>query len=177
MSQKRPNSQPPQPSMSSTTQTMKTARSMSIFAIKADKDAKVDTVSTVEEETNNTPSTIVIDQLTLLTAWKQMCTSSTSFDHASKMRIGSVEPTLVDNDTIEISVANPNVEEFFKGKRSQIISELATFVQNKHFQIKIRLIESEGPQRILSKFEQMEAMIKLNPAFGRLKEELDLSLR
>lgn len=150
---------------------------MSIFATKADKETKVAPVAAVKEKTDVTPSTVVIDQLSLLTAWKQMCTSSTLFDHASKMRIGSVEPTLVDKDTIEIAVANPNVEEFFKGRRSQIISELAPFVQNKHFQISIRIIESEGPQRILSKYEQMEAMIKLNPAFGRLKEELDLSLK
>ena len=100
-----------------------------------------------------------------------------TFDNATMMRIGSVEPILKDNTHFEITVANPNVELFFKQNKSLILKQLSIHLHNHLMEMDIHLMESSGPQKILTPHEQVSEMAAENPEFGRLIDILSLSLK
>lgn len=157
----------------------KVVRVGSIFS--GPKTQELSTVSSANKGLTESPNdsvitNIKIDQLTLLTAWKGMCSNKDVFDNATKMRIESVEPKLIDNNKFEISVANPNVELFFKQNKNTILNELSSQIDGHKMEMEIRIIESNGPQKILTPVEQVSEMITQNSSFGKLKDVLNLAL-
>ena len=118
----------------------------------------------------------VINKYTLLTAWNSLSKDTNQFDNASIVRIGSVEPIFIDENHFEISVANPNVESFFNENRNKILKALSTHLNNKIMEMSIRFIADSDSHKILSPIEQVKEMIFQNPSFGKLKDNLDLSL-
>ena len=125
-----------------------------------------------------TPSSenIVIDKFALITAWKKIKEEKNLFDNASIMRIISVEPTLIDDNHFEIYVANPNAESFFQTNRNEILKALSANLNNKKLEMIIRVVQDSGSQKILNPLEQIKEMLSQNPSFGKLKENLDLSI-
>ncbi len=149
----------------------------SIFASNPQKSSSPASSSrTSESDSRKESAPIIIDKLALLTAWRSISSDNNIFDHATLMRIGSVEPVLIDSDHFEISVANPNVELFFKQNQSQIINALASHLQNKRMSMTIKIMSTSEPKKILSPYEQVNEMAEENPAFKKMKEIFQLSI-
>ena len=125
---------------------------------------------------DNSSENVIIDRYTLLTAWRELSKDKSIFDNASLMRIGSVEPLFIDENTFELAVANQNAESFFKDNQNKIIKALSTHLHNKIMKMTIRTINASDQQKILSPLEQVKEMISQNPAFGKLNDNLGLSL-
>ncbi len=160
------------------THIQKVAKLGSIFSSppKTNSVAEQDEESIKLDNASSPDNVIKIDQLSLITAWKAVSSNNQVFDKASMMRIRSVEPTLIDNHHFEISVANPNVELFFKQNRNLILSQLSAYLGNHKMTMTIKIIESSDSQKILTTAEQVNEMVKQNPAFKKLMENLNLSM-
>ena len=91
--------------------------------------------------------------------------------------MASIIPTLQRDGVIEIECANQNVENYFKSNIPVIISGFKKELGEGQLEIVLKKGESNGPQKILSSFEQLEEMSKQNPSMQKLKEQLGLILQ
>ena len=92
-------------------------------------------------------------------------------------RMASIIPTLQREGVIEIECANQNVENFFKSYIPMIISGFKQELGEGKLEIALKKGEVSGPQKILSSYEQLEEMSKMNPSIRKLKEHLGLMLQ
>ena len=88
----------------------------------------------------------------------------------------SIVPKLLNESTIEIEYANQNVESFFKENMSIILNGFKQELGEGKLDIVLKKGENNGPQKILSSYEQLEKMTEINPALKKLKDTLELVL-
>lgn len=115
-----------------------------------------------------------ISQTDLEVAWRQASNEIAPFDRVISMRMESITPTLKSQTEIELAVGNQIVEDFFRTNKETILSHLKKHIGEDPLQMTYRIVETGGPQKILSPYEQMQEMSKQNPALGKLKDMLGL---
>lgn len=109
--------------------------------------------------------------------WRKVASNLKSVDKVVATRMESIVPTLKDGTTIEIGVANQNVEGFFKENKGIIIDGFKKELGEGQLDIQLRQVESSGPQKILSSYEQLEKMSEQNPSLRKLKDVLGLAIK
>ncbi len=115
-----------------------------------------------------------ISQTDLEVAWRQASKEIAPLDRAISMRMESITPSLKSQTEIELAVGNQIVEDFFRTNKETILSHLKNHIGEGPLQMTYRIVDTGGPQKILSPYEQMQEMTKLNPALGKLKDMLGL---
>ena len=68
------------------------------------------------------------------------------------------------------------MESFFRNHKDEIFSHLKKYIGEGPLQMSYRIVETGGPQKILSPYEQMLEMTKQNPALNKLRETLGLTV-
>lgn len=117
------------------------------------------------------------DQSSLELVWRKVAINLQSVDKVLATRMESIIPRLKNESEIEIEVANQNVENFFRENKSIILSGFRQELGEGQLDLVFKESENEGPQRILSTYEQLEEMGKINPSLKKLRETLELILK
>ena len=89
----------------------------------------------------------------------------------------SIIPRLKSTSEIEIEVANQNVETFFRENKAIILEGFKQELGSGKLDLVFRQSKNTGPQKILSSYEQLEEMGKLNPSLNKLRETMELLLK
>lgn len=134
-----------------------------------------ETVSNAGTDTASTPQRN-IDQTELEVAWRKASNDLASIDRAINMRMESITPTLKSQTEIELPVGNQDVESFFRNHKNEIFSHLKKYIGEGPLQMTYKIVDTGGPQKILSPYEQMLEMTKQNPALNKLRETLGLTV-
>lgn len=129
--------------------------------------------STVKEE----PTLSIKDQTTLELAWRKVASNLHSVDKVVATRMESIIPRLKSTSEIEIEVANQNVETFFRENKAIILEGFKQELGSGKLDLVFKQSENTGPQKILSSYEQLEEMGKLNPSLNKLRETMELLLK
>lgn len=164
---------------------MKSVRSTSIFHTSqptpASSSEGSSTPSAVEASSKSTeatkPEPVVIDQTSVEVAWHTVAQEIGATDRFISSRMESVVPKLLEQDKIGIEVANQNVEDFFKTNRIGILNGMKKVLGISNLEMVMKEVESSGPARILSPYEQMQKMEEQNPALKKLQETLMLVIK
>ena len=120
---------------------------------------------------------MVIDQTSVEVAWHTVAQEIGATDRFISSRMESVVPKLLEQDKIGIEVANQNVEDFFKTNRIGILNGMKKVLGISNLEMVLKEVESSGPTRILSPYEQMQKMEEQNPALKKLQETLMLVIK
>ena len=120
---------------------------------------------------------VVIDQTSVEVAWHTVAQEIGATDRFISSRMESVVPKLLEQDKIGIEVANQNVEDFFKTNRIGILNGMKKVLGISNLEMVMKEVESSGPTRILSPYEQMQKMEEQNPALKKLQETLMLVIK
>ena len=168
-------------SSNTSSQPQKVVKSTSIFSGLGQSGSQNNPSSApTQSETQNISSSKTLelkDQTTLEVVWRKVSENLQSTEKVLATRMASIIPTLQREGVIEIECANQNVETFFKSYIPTIKSGFKQELGEGELEFVLKKGEVNGPQKILSSYEQLEEMFKLNPSIRKLKENLGLSLQ
>lgn len=133
---------------------------------------------TKEQADSTSQATLHIkDQNTLELTWRKVAIHLQAIDKVVATRMESIIPRLKSENEIEIEVANQNVETFFRENKSIILEGFKREFGDGQLNIVFKQSENLGPQKILSTYEQLEEMSKINPSLKKLRDTLELIMK
>lgn len=161
-------------------QPLKKVRSTSIFSGGGlfHPSSAPQTSSTQQDNVQKEEPTLSIkDQTSLELVWRKVANNLHSVDKVVANRMESIIPRLKSTSEIELEVANQNVEGFFRENKAIILEGFKQELGEGKLDIVFKQSENAGPQKILSSYEQLEEMGKINPSLNKLRETLELLLK
>ena len=134
------------------------------------------TEKTEEEEHTDNQENQPFTEDQLLMQWTAMCNRMPQKMVGIASRMKNMTPRILDFPKVEVVVDNQILLEEMKGIQKRIRSTLAKDLHNSDIELNIRLAEANEVKKILTKREQLNEMLKNNPALEKLSTALQLEL-
>jgi DNA polymerase-3 subunit gamma/tau len=112
----------------------------------------------------------------LMMQWVGMCNRMPQQMVGIASRMKNMEPRILDFPKVEVVVDNEMLLEEMKDIQKRIRSTLALTLHNSDIELNLRLAKSDEVKKILTRREQLEEMMKDNPALKKLSTMLHLEL-
>ena len=91
-------------------------------------------------------------------------------------RMKNMNPVLLDLPHVELAVSNEMVKNEIEAIQGSVLATLRAYLHNSALTLTLRVVEQEAQEKPLSRLEQLEEMMKQNPALDMLCQEFDLEL-
>jgi len=118
---------------------------------------------------------VPIDGERLASAWYAFIASLPHESVALAGRLKGLLPTVKDNDTAELKVSNPQVQQTVESLMPQILGTMRTELRNSKFTLDTQLEELQEVVKSYSPSEMLGEMQKQNPEVGELVGRLGLT--
>jgi DNA polymerase-3 subunit gamma/tau len=112
----------------------------------------------------------------LMMQWVGMCNRMPQQMVCIAFRMKNMESRILDFPKVEVVVDNETLLEEMKDIQKRIRSTLALTLHNSDIELNLRLAKSDEVKKILTRREQLEEMMKDNPALKKLSTMLHLEL-
>ncbi len=116
------------------------------------------------------------DEKELSYYWYRFAQSLPQEESATAGRLKNMKPVLLPGWTVEAAVDNEIVEDYIHRIQARLVAYLRTQLRNDHIQLSLRLVETTENTRAYSRLEQLNDMMRRNPALAQLQKELQLEL-
>ena len=131
-----------------------------------------------EDKTSNTQNTEEHEftQHELEIEWLAMCNRMPQNLSGIATRMKNMIPTIQDYPSIEVIVGNQLAMDQMNQIKGSIIKTLKIHLHNNAITLSMRIAELQDEEKIMSRKDQYEQMVKENPAIAKLRELFDLQL-
>ena len=127
-------------------------------------------------ETKAGPENVVFSQEDLELQWMSMCNRMPQKLSGIATRMKNMNPVIVDMPAVEVVVANEIIKAEVEQIKGSIVSTLKLHLHNSEITLTVKVAEMGEREKVLSRREQFEEMIKQNPSVGKLWKVFDLEL-
>ncbi len=116
------------------------------------------------------------DEKELSYYWYRFAQSLPQEESATAGRLKNMKPALQPGWIVEAAVDNEIVEDYIRRIQAKLVAYLRTQLRNDHITLRLNLIEAVDTKRAYSRLEQLNDMMRRNPALAQLQKELQLEL-
>jgi DNA polymerase-3 subunit gamma/tau len=88
----------------------------------------------------------------------------------------NMNPVITTMPNVEVIVPNEIIKDEVENIRGSILSTLKLYLHNSDITLTLRVAELKERERILTRREQFEELVKQNPSVEKLREAFDLEL-
>ena len=127
-------------------------------------------------ETKAGPENVVFSQEDLELQWMSMCNRMPQKLSGIATRMKNMNPVIVDMPAVEVVVANEIIKAEVEQIKGSIVSTLKLHLHNSEITLTVKVAEMGEREKVLSRREQFEEMVKQNPSVGKLWKVFDLEL-
>ena len=174
MSTHMPSSVPAPPPSTAPNPARRTARPMGISMkeIGVEKPKQ----QTVQQATTNVKEVVTpFDNDSLVREWDNYAATIDKKVYLKNTMI-NCKPTLQENYYFEVAVHNPGQQEELINNAIHILPFLRQHLNNSRIQMRVRIVEGNEKHLAYTSTEKLELLMKINPTFGRLRDEFNLTL-
>lgn len=137
------------------------------------KSEVVETVQvTHKTEVLNNP----VDDISLITAWREFAHELPHEEIAMKNRLDNIEPTMLDDHNFEVIADNPTIFNQFNQYVPRINTFLRQRLQNSNLQMNVRLREATDKKKVFSRAEIFAQMLEISEPLRKMKDIFNLEL-
>ena len=126
----------------------------------------------VEEKKQDEHASFTQEELEL--QWMSMCNRMPQKYSGIAARMKNMNPKILTLPDVELVVPNEIIKVEVDNIRGSILSTLKLYLHNSDITLTIRVAERQEQERILTRREQFEEMVRMNNAVEKLKEAFDL---
>jgi DNA polymerase-3 subunit gamma/tau len=127
-----------------------------------------------EEKGKDEVETFTQDELEL--QWMAMCNRMPQRLSGIAARMKNMNPQILEFPALEVVVPNEIIKGEMANICGSILSTLKIYLHNSHITISLRVAEQKEQAPILTRREQFEELVKMNPSVEKLREAFDLQL-
>ena len=127
-------------------------------------------------ETKAGPENVVFSQEDLELQWMSMCNRMPQKLSGIATRMKNMNPVIVDMPAVEVVVANEIIKAEVEQIKGSIVSTLKLHLHNSAITLTVKVAEMGEREKVLTRREQFEEMVKQNPSVGKLWKMFDLEL-
>jgi DNA polymerase-3 subunit gamma/tau len=127
-------------------------------------------------ETKNADENAAFTQEDLELQWMAMCNRMPQKLVAIASRMKNMTPVITTLPKVEVVVGNNLIQEEMERIRGSIVNTLKLYLHNSGIELTIRIDEHREDIKILTRGEQLEEIIKTNPAVEKLRVAFELEL-
>ncbi len=173
----------PTPAPAAPAKARRTAHTLSIRSLRADyenKNAQPATGTAAKAAPAAAPAApkqeTPFDEKELAYHWYSYAQALPQEQSATAGRLKNMKPALLPGWVVEVPVDNEIVEEYIRRIQTELVTYLRTQLRNDHITLRLRLVETGDNGRAYSRIEQLNDMMRRNPALAQLQKELQLEL-
>ncbi len=108
--------------------------------------------------------------------WMSMCNRMPQRLSGIAARMKNMNPVITTMPNVEVIVPNEIIKDEVENIRGSILSTLKLYLHNSDITLTLRVAELKERERILTRREQFEELVKQNPSVEKLREAFDLEL-
>ena len=108
--------------------------------------------------------------------WMSMCNRMPQRLSGIAARMKNMNPVITTMPNVEVIVPNEIIKDEVENIRGSILSTLKLYLHNSDITLTLRVAERKERERILTRREQFEELVKQNPSVEKLREAFDLEL-
>ena len=127
-------------------------------------------------ETKNADESAAFTQEDLELQWMSMCNRMPQKLVAIASRMKNMTPVITALPKVEVVVGNELIQAEMEKIRGSIVNTLKVYLHNSGIELNIRVDEHREEIKILTRGEQLEEIIKSNPAVEKLRLAFELEL-
>ncbi len=128
----------------------------------------------VEEKTEQESNDFTQEELEL--QWMSMCNRMPQRLSGIAARMKNMNPRIVELPAVELVVPNEIIKSEVETIRGSIVNTLKLYLHNSGITLSLRVAERQKQERVLTRREQFEEMVKQNPSVEKLWKVFDLEL-
>ena len=128
----------------------------------------------IEDAKEHETAQFTQDELEL--QWMAMCNRMPQRLSGIAARMKNMNPQITNFPNIELVVPNEIIKTEVENIRGSILKTLQIYLHNNDLSLSIRVAERKEQEKILTRREQFEEMVKDNPSIEKLRQAFDLEL-
>ena len=127
-------------------------------------------------ETEQGPENATFTQEDLELQWMSMCNRMPQKLSGIASRMKNMNPVIKEMPAVEVVVANEMIKAEVEQIKGSIVNTLKLHLHNSFITLTVSVAEKGEVEKILTRREQFELMVKQNPSVGKLWKQFDLEL-
>jgi DNA polymerase-3 subunit gamma/tau len=127
-------------------------------------------------ETEQGPENATFTQEDLELQWMSMCNRMPQKLSGIASRMKNMNPVIKEMPAVEVVVANEMIRTEVEQIKGSIVNTLKLHLHNSFITLTVSVAEKGEVEKILTRREQFELMVKQNPSVGKLWKQFDLEL-
>ncbi len=125
-------------------------------------------------DAKNSQEDVAFTQEDLELQWMSMCNRMPQKLSGIAARMKNMNPRITELPHVELMVPNEIIKTEVENIQRSILSTLKLYLHNSHITFTLRVAERQEQEKVLTRREQFERMMKENPAIAKLQEAFDL---
>ena len=127
-------------------------------------------------EADQGPENATFTQEDLELQWMSMCNRMPQKLSGIASRMKNMNPVIKEMPAVEVVVANEMIKAEVEQIKGSIVNTLKLHLHNSFITLTVSVAEKGEVEKILTRREQFELMVKQNPSVGKLWKQFDLEL-